>query len=331
MANQKPNKSGKKNNSQPEPKKELKESKDIKSTKDVKETKEAKEKTSESKATVVASAPKSTNPLKGFFARKYGENENILTIFKTPKIWGALIGEVFGTMLLVMVLLTLGTNPLCITFAVLGLYVAIFGISGANLNPLVTAGLMASRRMSAIRGVLYMLAQLLGGWLGLIVINAFRLASEASTPLPIMNEVTGETFWAVALVELLGAIVIAFAFARALKLAKKNALAFGFVVASSMTLAIIFGMVITQNFFGIQYGFMFNPVAALMYQILPTSADNFGELAQMAGLAATAYVIFPIIGGIVGFYLSDLTSRLAGTGYSCACDDECGCTEVCNK
>ena len=88
MANQKPNKSGKKNNSQPEPKKELKESKDIKSTKDVKETKEVKEKTSESKATVVASAPKSTNPLKGFFARKYGENENILTIFKTPKIWG---------------------------------------------------------------------------------------------------------------------------------------------------------------------------------------------------------------------------------------------------
>ncbi len=320
MASQKPKKSGNKNQSQPESKKDLKDTKTVKETKEVKEIKATKE-TAESKTTVVAETCE--KPLKGFFARKYDTNENILTIFKTSKIWGALLGEVVGTMLFVMLMLTLGTNPLYLTMSVLCVFVVIYGISGANLNPLITAGMMATRRMSAIRGILYMLAQLLGAWLGLIVINAFRLGSETTSELPIMSEVTGEVFWAVALVELLGAIVIAFCFARALKFSKKNALAFGFTVVSGINLAIIFGMAIAQNYFGMQYSFMYNPVAALMYQILPTAADNFGELAQMAGLAIAAYVIVPMIGGVVGFYLSDFMTRLAGDGYSNDCDLEC--------
>ena len=50
---------------------------------------------------------------------------------------------------------------------------------------------------------------------------------------------------------------------------------------------------------------MFNPVVALMYQILPTAADSFGELAGAAGIALAAYVLFPIVGGVIGFYISD--------------------------
>lgn len=319
MANQKPKKSGKKNPSQTEPKKDLKETKEVKEVKTVKE----ETTTSTVKATIAE------NPLKGFFARKYDENENILTIFKTPKIWGALLGEVIGTMLFVMLMLTLGVQPLYIIFGALCIYVVIFGISGANLNPLVTAGMMATRRMSAIRGVLYMLAQLLGAWIGLLIINAFRLGSGTASDLPMMTEVTGEAFWAVALVELLGAIVIAFCFARALKYGRKSPLTFGLVVTSGITLAVIFGIVIAQSFFSMQSSFVFNPVAALMYQILPTAADNFGELAQLAGLALAAYVVFPIVGGIIGFYLSDFTTRLAGDGYHCECDN--ACSKHCEK
>ncbi len=319
MANQKAKKSGKKDNSQPVPKKDSKETKDVKEVKEVKSTKE--ETATTKPATVTAHACE--NPMKGFFARKYGENENILTIFKTPKIWGALLGEVIGTMLFVMLMLTLGVQPLYLIFGALCIYVAIVGISGANLNPIVTAGMMATRRMSAIRGVLYMLAQLLGAWIGLLIINAFRLGSGSTSELPMMTEVTGETFWAVALVELLGAIVIAFCFARALKLARKSPLAFGLTVTSGITLAIIFGIVVAQSFFSMQTSFIFNPVAALMYQILPTAADNLGELAQLAGLAVAAYILFPVVGGIIGFYLSDVTTRLAGDGYHCDCDMPC--------
>ncbi len=290
MANQKPKKTTKKSSAKPESKSEV----------------------IASKKTATAEAPK-----KGFFARKCDENENILTIFKTRKIWGALAGELIGTMLIVMLLLTLGVQPLYLIFAAIGVYIAVVGISGANLNPLVTAGMMATRRMSAIRGVLYMLAQVLGAWIGLIIINAFRLGSQTSAELPIMDEIAGETFWAVALVELLGAIVIAFCYARALRFSRKSPVSFALTVTSGMTLAIIFGIVIAQSFFGLGNSFMFNPATALMYQILPTTAEGFGELAGLAGMAIAAYVIVPIVGGIVGFFISDIATRLSDGGYDC--------------
>lgn len=270
---------------------------------------------------VATTTAKTSTPKKGFFARKCDENENILTIFKSHRIWGALAGELIGTMLIVMLLLTLGVQPLYLIFAAIGVYIAIVGISGANLNPLVTAGMMATRRMSAIRGVLYMLAQVLGAWIGLIIINAFRLGSQTTAELPIMDEIAGETFWAVALVELLGAMVIAFCYARALRFARKSPVTFALTVTSGMTLAIIFGIVIAQSFFGLGNSFIFNPAAALMYQILPTTAEGFGELAGLAGMAIAAYVLFPIIGGIIGFFISDIATRLSANGFDC--DDYC--------
>lgn len=317
MANQKPKK-------KPEPKKSLKETKEVKAVKTEKTVKE----TTVKKEVV---ATKTENKLfKGFFARKFDANENILTIFKTPKIWGALAGEAIGMMLIMMLLLTLGVQPLYLMFALVGVYVVIVGISGANLNPLVTAGMMASRRMSAIRGVLYMLAQLLGAWIGLIIINAFRLSSETTSMLPIMTEISGDTFWSVAFIELLGAIVIAFCFARSLKFSRRSPLTFALTVTSGITLAVIFGIVISQSYFGVQDNFIFNPVAALMYQILPTAADNFGELMQIVGLAVAAYIVVPIVGGILGFYLSDLMARLSGNGYETK-EDCCTLETVANK
>ena len=293
MANQKPKKTMKKSTTKPETKKEVLES------------------------PAVQTASVNEPSLKGFFARKCDKNENVLTIFKSPRIWGALIGELVGTMFFMMLMLTLGDQPLYFVLAMVGVYVAIVGLSGANLNPLVTVGMMVTRRMSAIRGILYILAQVLGAWIGLIIVNAFRLGSETSFELPIMAEISGETFWSVALVELLGAIVIAFMFARALRFARKSPITFAMTVASGVTLAIILGIVIAQNFFAVQNSFIFNPAAALMYQILPTTADGIGELMNLAGLALAAYIVMPMVGGVLGFWLSDLSTKLAGQGYNC--------------
>ncbi len=269
-----------------------------------------------------------TSTMKGFFARKCDKNENVLTIFKTPKIWGALLGELIGTMFITMFMLTLGfNNPLYLVIVMIGVYAVIVGISGANLNPLVTAGMMATRRMSAIRGVLYMLAQVLGAWIGLIIINAFRLSSGTTYELPMMDEITGETFWTIALIELLGAAIIAFCFARSLRYARRNPLVFSIAVTSAVTLAIVTGSIISGFFAFSGNTFMFNPATALMYQILPTTADGFGELAALAGLALAAYIVIPMVGGIVGFYLSDITTRLSDGGYTC---DDC-CDKHCDK
>lgn len=260
--------------------------------------------------------------MRGFFARKGDENENILTIFKTPKIWGALLGEVIGTAFVAMFMLTLGIQPLYIIFGLTCIYVAIVGISGAHFNPLITAGMMATRRMSAIRGVLYMLAQLLGAWIGALIVNAFRLGGGGAIEAITMAEISGDSFWAVAFVELLGAFVIAFCFARALRYARRQPLTFGLTVASGITLAVIFGLIISQSYFGLSNSFTFNPVVSLMYQILPNSAEGFGELAQLAGLALSAYVIIPMIGGIIGFFMSDIASRLSNGGYTTTDDQD---------
>lgn len=249
----------------------------------------------------------------GFFAKKCNADENILTIFKNPKIYGALIGEFVGTALLCMLFLTLGVQPLYMVFGTIGITIAVVALSGANLNPLVTVGMMASRRMSAIRGVLYILAQIIGAWVGLLVINGFRLASGTEAELPVMGEVTGEVFWAVAFVELLGALFVGFFFARALQYKRTSALTFATIIASGLTFAIIIGIVVSQSFFEFtDTTFVYNPAIALMYQILPSAADSFGQLMGGICLALLTYVVFPMIGGVIGFAISDVASKLIG-------------------
>lgn len=323
MANQKSKKTAKKSSTKPEANKEAQTAK--------KDTKVVK---SEVVTLAKDTSGKSQSALHGFFARKYDKDENILTIFKSSKIWGALIGELVGTMLLTLMMLIFGLigllqfqyiftlAPVLICVYV-GVYAAIVGLSGANLNPLVTVGMMATRRMSAIRGILYMLAQVVGAWLGLLLLNAFRLGAAATAvELPIMDEISGETFWAIALVELVGAIVLAFSFARARRYARRNVLTFAVIVACSVVLMLSFGTTITQGFFQQTMSVIFNPAIALMLQILPTSAAGFGELLAALGLAAAAYIIVPMVGGVIGFYLSDFATKLSRGGYVCEGDDE---------
>lgn len=286
-------------------------------------SKKKTEKTS-SKAKTAAPAKavtsKNTKPMKGFFARKCDVNENILTIFKSPRIYGAIIGEAIGTMLLTMLLLTLGIyQPIYLVFGLIAITIMVYAFSGAHLNPLVTVGMMATRRVSAIRGVLYILAQVVGAWLGLIIVSAFLNGSGSSMELPSMAEVASEDFWAVTLIEFLGASVFAFAFARALSY-KKSVFTFSAVVAGGFVLAVLFAIVISSNFFSYQNNFVLNPAVAIMYQIFPNTGDSFGALVGDICLALLTYVIFPMLGGIVGFYISEFTSRLSGEETCCDCE-----------
>lgn len=247
---------------------------------------------------------------KTFFAKKCDSKENILTIFHDKKLYGALIGEVVGTLLLSIVLLTLGAyQPLYMFFIVIGIVLMTFGLSGSHLNPLITAGMMATRRVSAIRGVLYILAQILGAWFGYLIVNAFFSAGAMTTELPAMAPVANEMFWIVTMVEFFGSILIGFAFARALQY-KRSALTFATVVAGGVTIAFIAVIVISSTFLELSSNFMMNPAVALMYQILPTGGDNVADLLASIALALLTYVIFPVAGGIIGFFVSDAASVL---------------------
>lgn len=294
------------------PKKSSKKPAEKKPASEKKTTKPDKaEKTTVEKKPVVTAPVKQESCVKKFFAKKYDGNESILTIFKDKKIYGALLGEIFGTMIIALVILTLGLyQPLYTFFLLLATIVAVYKLSGANLNPINTAGMMATRRISVIRGVLYMLVQLVGAWLGVLIVSAFAKASGPDVELTGMTMVDATYYWVVTLTEFTGAAIVGFFFARAQQF-KKSAFTFAAVAAGGVLAATVVVYLVLYNYFGLTGTFMMNPAIALMYQILPTSADTVGELLLEIGKALFTYVLFPMVGGVLGFYLSDVSSQLA--------------------
>lgn len=296
------------------------------------EKKAEKVKTDEKKETAkVITVAAKANPVKEFFARKFDASENILTIFKSGKIFGALIGELLGTAAITAIVLTLGLNPIYVVFAYLGITLAVFKLSGANLNPVITAGMLATRRMSAIRGVLYLIAQVLGSWIAYLVVNAFLQAGiatgnvQGTTALPALataDSITVATegasyFWAITMIEFIGAIIFAFIFARALAY-KRSSFTFAATVAAGMFTAILFALTVSMNYLGIsqEYTYVLNPATAVVYGLFPSSAEGFDALMQALMPMLVSYVIFPVLGGIVGFYASDIAGKLSGENLS---------------
>lgn len=251
----------------------------------------------------------------GFFSKKYDENESVLTIFKNHKFYGALLGEVIGTLLITLLLFALSLMGLSsiatYSFAIIAIFVGVYAFSGACLNPIITVGMMASRRMSVIRGVMYILAEIVGAWLGWLIFNSFQLAGgDSAYAVPAMAEVAEGKFFVVAMIEMIAAIIVAFLYARALKY-KKSVFTFAAVVAGGFALVMVVSYVISAAFLGLNANFIVNPAAALMFQIFPTAGANFGEIFGGICQALSIYVLLPAIGGVLGFYLSDFAGKLS--------------------
>ena len=266
-------------------------------------------------AEVIASKTTSKSCLAGFFSKKYEEKESVLTIFKNHKFYGALLGEVIGTMLITLLLFALSLMGLSsiatYSFAVIAIFVGVYAFSGACLNPIITVGMMATRRMSVIRGVMYILAEIVGAWLGWLIFNSFQLAGgDTAYAVPAMAEVAEGKFFVVAMIEMLSAIVVAFLYARALKY-KKSVFTFAAVVAGAFAFVMVVSYVISAAFLGLNANFIVNPATALMFQIFPTAGANFGEILGGICQALSIYVLLPALGGVIGFYISDFAGKLS--------------------
>lgn len=299
---------------------------------------EKKEKTEKKKEEKVEKAEKceektcEKKPCEGFwktfFAKKYEENESILTIFKCKRIYGAILGEVFGTMVLSLIVFTLGlSQPLYMFFIVAAVILAVYKLSGANINPINTVGMMVTRRMSVIRGVLYLLSQVVGAWLGFLIFSAFLGASAglsgSEVEAPGMTMAEEGYYWIVTMIEFVGAAIVGFFFARAQQ-QRKNPAVYAVIAAGGVTVGMIVVYLISYSYFGLTGNFMLNPAIALMYQIMPTSADGVGQLLLEIGKALLTYVVLPMAGGVLGFWLSDLAKTLADEGECCKkCECKC--------
>lgn len=287
-----------------------------------KSTKSEKTKSTKSKAAakpVVKAETAAPNTNKacfaGFFARKYEEKESILTIFIKHKFYGALLGEILGTMLLALLLFSVSLMGIASVatygFAVIAILIAVYAFSGACLNPIIVFGMMVSRRMSVIRGVMYIIAEIIGAWLGWLIFNGFHLAGgESAYDMPAITAIGEGQFWVFAMVELLGAAIIAFFYARAIKY-RRSVFTFAAVVAGGISLAVLIGYVASAAFLGLNSNFIMNPAVALMLQIFPTAGESFGEILGGICQALSCFVLIPLIGGAIGFFFSDFVGRIS--------------------
>lgn len=185
----------------------------------------------------------------------------------------AFAAELLGTFLLaLMVRLSLGSNfpvPTPIVAGLtLGLIVYVLGpVSGAHVNPAVTVGLAAIRKISWNDAGIYIVMQLIGGFLAMVVGNALTGAHIALSVGSTMEIGIAEALGAAILVLGVSSVVFAKTPKDASGLTIGTALTLGALAASSVSNGVV------------------NPAVAL----------GIGSL-------SVAYVVGPLLGGVVAAF-----------------------------
>ena len=122
------------------------------------------------------------------------------------------LAELFGTFILTMVALATfqDAGALYVGLAVAVIVVAVGAISGAHVNPAVTFGLWAARKLKTVLVPFYWGAQFLGAMLAVIVINW-----TTNNALHLDFSHLGNMNWSIFAVELVGATIFMFGLAAA--------------------------------------------------------------------------------------------------------------------
>ena len=124
------------------------------------------------------------------------------------------LAELVGTFILTLVALLTASDvlPLLIglTFAVIVMMVGI--VSGAHVNPAVTFGLWAARKLRTVLVPFYWVAQLLGAMAAVVVLNAVA-GTKLNLSFAHFNEFSWPIFW----IELIGTGIFLFGFTTVLR------------------------------------------------------------------------------------------------------------------
>ncbi len=217
----------------------------------------------------------------------------------------ALIGEFIGTFILTSAFLVTRGEPLYLSFTLIGVVLLVGTLSGAYVNPALTIGAWVTRKLSNLRALSYVLAQVLGAAAGFVLLSTYMNANapDASSAAALQAQspevfklaaLTEKNHWFVFFAELLGAALLAFAFSGALRektdrVAK--AMTYGFaVLAAGLTAGVAATSVKAQG--------VFNPAVA--------AAASAVDWTKIDWFAVAVYMVAPVIGGIIGFALRDV-------------------------
>jgi len=251
-------------------------------------------------------------------------------------MFGALIGEVFGTFILILlgdgVVANVGLAPrlgaaaynwntitIGWAFAVIVAVYVSAGVSGAHLNPAVTIALAFKRDFPWSKVLPYIAAQMVGAFLGALGVYLVYMEGLVSAGMPNVwctgpGSVFGQTFWGTAagagvasvggysffnafIAEIIGTAVLLWGV-----LASGDSKNLGLM--HNMGPFLVGGTVLAVGLsLGGPSGYAINPARDLGPRI-------FGLLAGTQGLFADGYwwipVVAPIIGAVIGIYLYDM-------------------------
>jgi aquaporin Z len=221
--------------------------------------------------------------------------------FSRAPLLGASVAEFIGTFLLAGVVLAASGQPLFVFFAVVAIVLAIGGVSGAHLNPALTIGALATKRITLVRAGSYIVAQVLGALMALVVMNAFvSAAPEVSEQAQAFGQAAPSLFvapalvegkeWVILAAELLGSVILAFGVAAGLR--NRSSLSHAFTYAGALYIGLLLAGT-AANYVGTSA--ILNPAVAGSLQALAF------ELWPVL-----IYVVTPLIGGVLGFALNDL-------------------------
>ena len=228
----------------------------------------------------------------------YGRDPSI----KLP-IVGAIVAEFIGTFLLVTAFFQMQGNPLFVAFTLVGIFLIIGGISGAHINPALTIGAWVTRKVSSLRAISYIIAQGLGATAAWLMLTTFLRGAETST-----SQLTSSPSlfhaatladgkeWYILCAELLGATILAFGFATALRV-KREKVAAAFSVGLAILIALYVAMSLTTV--------LLTESNTSLTFLNPVIAFAANGISWTNIWPTVIYILAPIIGAIAGFTLQD--------------------------
>ncbi|MDO8336010.1 MAG: aquaporin [Candidatus Saccharibacteria bacterium] len=216
---------------------------------------------------------------------------------------GALFGELIGTFLLAAIVISTQGQPIFVLFALTAIVLTVGNLSGAHVNPAITFGAWATKKIPTAKAVGYIIFQVLGAMLAFAALNAL-LGGQASSASPYTGQVTKpELFAATQLVSgkewyafyasVLGMSIFGFAVAAALRETKER-----FAAAFTVGGGLFLGLIVAGS------TAILNPAVAVALQA-------FSNLKGSDALwyAILAQVIAPLIGSAIGFFIYDYLRR----------------------
>lgn len=212
---------------------------------------------------------------------------------------GALVAELLGSAVLTFAALTTANNPILAALALLVGILIFAEVSGGYLNPVVVAGAWATKQLSWVRAVGYIVVQVLGAMLAYVIISKFMKDSSVYTLFTSSSDPSvaagyssarepGE--WKPIWGEFVGAVIFSFGVASAM-LSRKA----GFDRAFTMGGALLVGLIAA--------------LAGSYAVINPAIATALSAFSRGGWWSFAAYAIAPLVGGALGAWLFKLLKK----------------------